>query len=456
MTDNADHGAPGTLGGVIPTSAGASPGQATQDGADAGKPLPIGLHVLAKPIGPICDIKCDYCFYLEKRGLFGSSEQYRMPDQVLAKYIEQYVAAQPGPMVEFVWHGGEPTLLGVDFFRRVVELQAPFRARKEIGNSLQTNAMGLDDDWCAFFKANDFFIGVSLDGPREIHDLYRKDRHGKGTFDRVMRGVRLLHKHGVEFNALACVGRQTAYRPLDVYRFFKEAGIRYIQFTPIVERLPDEETQALGLWLARPAVLDRAEPNTQVTPWTVEPEKYGDFLIAIYEEWVRNDVSRVFVMNFEWALNAWIGNGSPICIFSRQCGRAVAMEHDGSVFACDHYVYPEYRLGNVLTDDLGRMVEASVASGFGPHKETTLPRYCRECDVLEACWGGCPKHRFAKSPSGEPGLHYLCPGYKKFFRHIRKYLHAMTQLLGEGLPVSLVMEAAKGPLMITLNRSSSP
>jgi uncharacterized protein len=412
---------------------------------DPGRP---GIHVLAKPIGPVCDIKCDYCFYLEKRALFGSDEQYRMPDAVLAKYVEQYVDAQLTPVVEFVWHGGEPTLLGLDFFRRVVELQAPYRDRKEIRNTLQTNGLHLDDAWCEFFKANDFFIGISLDGPAEIHDRYRKDRHGNGTFERVMAGVRLLQQHGVEFNALACVGRDTAHHPLEVYRFFKEAGIHYIQFTPIVERLPEPATQALGLWLAPPAVLDQPEPNTQVTPWTVEPEKYGDFLIAIYEEWVRKDVGTTFVMNFEWALTAWVGEPSPVCIFSRQCGRAVAMEHDGSVFACDHYVYPQYRLGNVLSDDLGAMVERSVASGFGPHKETTLPRWCRECDVLNACWGGCPKHRFAVSPHGEPGLHYLCAGYKKFFRHIRKYLRAMATLLENDLPVSYVMDAVKGPLIV--------
>ena len=317
-----------------------------------------GIHVLAKPIGSICDIACDYCFYLEKRELFPGERQFRMSDEVLAKYVEQYVEAQPTPVVEFVWHGGEPTLLGVDFYRRVVEAQKPFRGRKEIRNTLQTNALSIDDEWCAFFKEHDFFIGVSLDGPKEVHDRYRKDRHGRGTFDRVMVGVRLLQKHGVEFNALACVGRETAYKPLEVYRFFKEAGIRYIQFTPIIEREPDAETKAIKLWLARPAVLDRPEPNTKVTPWTVEPEAYGDFLIAICEEWVRKDVGTTFVMNFEWALNAWIGAGSPICIFSKTCGRAVAIEHDGSVYACDHYVYPEYKLGNVLAGNLGEMVEA--------------------------------------------------------------------------------------------------
>lgn len=406
------------------------------------------FHLMAKPAGPACNLACTYCFYLSRWDQGGVKG---MDDARLEAYVRDYLAAHPGPEVTFAWQGGEPTLLGLDFFRRVLELQAPFRNRKEIRNTLQTNGLHLDDAWCAFFKANDFFIGISLDGPAGIHDRYRKDRHGKGTFERVMAGVRLLQQHGVEFNALACVGHDTAHHPLEVYRFFKEAGIHYIQFTPIVERLPDAETQASGLWLAPPAALDQPEPNTQVTPWTVEPDKYGDFLIAIYEEWVRKDVSATFVMNFEWALTAWVGEPSPVCIFARQCGRAVALEHDGSVFACDHYVYPQYRLGNVLSDDLGAMVERSVASGFGPHKEQTLPRWCRECDVLNACWGGCPKQRFATSPYGEPGLHYLCAGYQKFFRHIRKYLRAMATLLENDLPVSAVMQAIEGPLIITRN-----
>jgi uncharacterized protein len=237
-----------------------------------------------------------------------------------------------------------------------------------------------------------------------------------------------------------------------VYRFFKREGVEFIQFTPIVERVPDAATAETGLWLATPARLDVEEPNTAVTPWTVEAERYGDFLIAIYEEWVRHDVGTVFVMNFEWALNAWIGNESPVCIFSRQCGRAVAIEHTGDVYACDHYVYPEYRLGNVRDDDLAHMVNTSVAGGFGPHKETTLPRWCQECEVKSACWGGCPKHRFITSPYGEPGLHYLCAGYKKFFSHIRRYLRPMGQLIEHGLPVSQVMQAFKGPLVIELKK----
>ncbi len=414
-------------------------------------PCPPGLHVLAKPIGPVCDIACDYCFYLEKRALFGRGEDFRMTGDVLAAYVEQYVASQPTPVVEFVWHGGEPTLAGLAFFRRAVALQERYRAGKTIQNALQTNGLGLTDEWCTFFKEHGFFVGISLDGPREIHDAYRKTRGGAPTFDGVMRGVRLLQKHGVAFNALACVGRETARRPRDVYRFFKDEGASFIQFTPIVEREPEPATRAKGLWLSPPAALERIETNVTVTPWTVEPERYGDFLIAAYEEWVRKDVGAVFVMNFEWALNAWMGKGSPVCVFARQCGRAVAVEHDGSVYACDHYVYPEYRLGDVRAGNLGEMVERSVASGFGPHKETTLPRWCRECDVLEMCWGGCPKHRFATSPCGEPGLHYLCPGYKKFFLHIRKYLRPLAQLLAHGQPASLIMQAFQGPLVIRLS-----
>jgi uncharacterized protein len=387
-----------------------------------------GIHVVAKPIGPVCNIRCDYCFYLEKQALFRAGEQYRMPDKVLSAFIAKYIASQPTPVVEFVWQGGEPTLLGIDFFRRVVELQKPFAKEKVIANSLQTNGTLLDDEWCRFLKRHEFMVGISLDGPKEIHDRYRKDRKGRGTFEQVMRGLKVLQEHRIEYNVLACVGRDTAARPLDVYRCLRGAGIEFIQFTPVVER---------------------REGQGEVTPWSVEPEAWGDFLIAIFEEWVRNDVGKVFVMNFEWALNAWIGNPSPVCVHARQCGRSLVIEHNGDVYACDHCVYPEYRLGNILSDDLAKMVRESLESGFGVSKETALPGWCRDCDVLAACRGGCPKHRFASTCQDEPGLHYLCEGYRKFFLHIRKYLRVMAQLLEKGLPLSLVMDAVKGPLVIT-------
>jgi len=406
------------------------------------------IHVVAKPIGPVCNLNCEYCFYLEKQALFGTGEKYRMPDKVLFAFITNYITSQPTPVVEFVWQGGEPTLLGIDFFKRVIELQRPFTRQKAITNSLQTNGTLLTDDWCDFLKKHNFMVGISVDGPKEIHDRYRRDRKGNGTFDQVMQGLRLLQKHKVEYNVLACVAHDTAKHPLDVYRFFKDQGIEFIQFTPIVERTPDTRSSQLGLCLAGPAARDKEESETDVTSWTVVPEEYGDFLIAVYEEWVRHDVGKIFVMNFEWALNAWIGNPSPVCIHAEQCGRSVVLEHNGDVYACDHCVYPEYKLGNIATDNLLQMVGKSVQSGFGITKETALPRWCRGCEVLSACRGGCPKHRFARTYDDEPGLHYLCAGYKKFFLHIRKYLRVMAQLLENGLPASYVMDAVKGPLVI--------
>jgi len=407
-----------------------------------------GIHVVAKPIGPACNLNCEYCFYLEKQALFGPGDKYRMSDEVLSAFIANYITSQPTPAVEFVWQGGEPTLLGLDFFKRVIELQKPFIGQKTISNAIQTNATLLTDEWCEFLRLHNFMVGISLDGPEEIHDRYRRDRQAQGTFNRVMRGLRLLQKHGVEYNLLASVACETAKHPLEVYNFFKKEGVEFIQFAPIVERLPDAQSSEYGLRLAHPAALNREESQTEVTPWSVLPDEYGDFLIDVFEEWVRHDVGTVFVMNFEWALNAWIGNPSPVCIHAKQCGRALVVEHNGDVYACDHCVYPDYRLGNVRTDALPALAEQSRQSGFGITKETGLPLQCRECEVLAACQGGCPKHRFAMTPADEPGLHYLCAGYRKFFRNIRKYMHAMTQLLENDLPVSLIMEAVEGPLVI--------
>ena len=413
---------------------------------------PNGIHIMAKPIGPVCNLNCEYCFYVEKQALFPQDENCRMPDEVLRAYITKYIASQPGPEVEFVWQGGEPTLLGLDFFKRVVELQTPFAGAKTIKNSLQTNGTLLTDEWCEFLKKYNFLVGLSLDGPREVHDRYRLGRGGEPTFDAVMRGLRLLQKHGVDYNIMACVGKETAYKFLSVYRFFRNEGIKFIQFTPVIERVADAASREKGFRLAGPADLAREEKNTQVTPWTVDPQGYGAFLSGVFDEWVRNDVGEIFVMNFEWALNAWIGNPSPMCVYAERCGRCVVMEHNGDVYACDHAVYPEYRLGNILTDDPMEMVQRSLSSGFGEGKKTALPEYCRKCEVLRLCHGGCPKHRFATVYNGDPGLHYLCGGYKKFFVHIRKYLKIMTQLLEHGQPVSYVMKALEGPLLIKLDQ----
>jgi len=406
-----------------------------------------GIHVIAKPIGPACNLNCEYCFYLEKQALFGPGEQYRMSDDVLSAFITKYITSQPTPLVEFVWQGGEPTLLGLDFFKRVVELQKPYSKNKTIKNSLQTNGTMLTGDWCRFLKQNKFMVGISIDGPKEVHDRYRRDRMGKGTFDQVMRGLRLLQKHKIEYNVLASIALETARQPLEVYRFLRDEGVEFIQFAPIVERMSDIRSKQHGLRLAGPALLDKVE-QSKVTPWSVIPIEYGDFLIAIYEEWVHHDVGKVFVMNFEWALNAWIGNPSPVCIHADQCGRSLVVEHNGDVYACDHCVYPEFRLGNIVSDGLLDMAERSRQAGFGVAKEKALPSWCHDCKVLAACRGGCPKHRFATTYYNEPGLHYLCEGYKKFFTHIRKYCHAMTQLLEHGYPASLIMEAVRGPVII--------
>jgi uncharacterized protein len=321
---------------------------------------PQGIHVVTKPIGPLCNLNCEYCFYLEKQALFAPNGKYRMTDDILRAFIFNYISSQASPVVEFVWQGGEPTLLGLDFFKRVIELQKPFVKRKTITNSLQTNGTLLTAEWCQFLKKHDFMVGISLDGPKEIHDRYRRDRKGNETFDQVMRGLRLLREHQVEYNVLACVARDTAKRPLDIYHFFKEERVEFIQFTPVVERLSNVHSAPLGLRLAGPAALDRKEQQGDLAPWSVTSEEYGDFLIAIYEEWVRHDVGTVFVMNFEWALNAWIGNPSPVCVHARTCGQSVVIEHNGDVYACDHCVYPQYKLGNILSDTLLDMVAKSL------------------------------------------------------------------------------------------------
>jgi uncharacterized protein len=409
---------------------------------------PQGIHIVAKPIGPKCNLDCDYCFYLEKQALFPKGEDYVMSDEVLEAYITKYITMQPTPVVGFVWQGGEPTLLGLDFYKRVIELQRPYISEKEITNSLQTNGTLLDDEWCDFLRENNFLVGLSLDGPKEIHDRYRRDASGKGSFDKVMRGLKLLQKHGVEYNVMATVGRETAYKPLEVYGFFKDLGVEFIQFAPVVERAAGPDEQQLGLKLAGPSSLAKEE-NVAVTEWSVESEVYGNFLIAIFEEWVRNDVGTTNVMNFEWALNAWIGNHSPVCQFAQSCGKAIMMEHNGDLYSCDHSMYPEFKLGNIVTDNPVTLAENSVAKGFGV-KDANLPAACQECQVLKACWGGCPKHRFVKTYSGEPDRYYLCEGYKKYFLYTRKYLHAITQLLENGLPASHIMQACKGPLVINV------
>ncbi|MHC4591756.1 MAG: anaerobic sulfatase maturase [Planctomycetota bacterium] len=415
------------------------------------------FHVLAKPIGPVCNLRCEYCFYCEKEALFPTGENYRMSDEVLDAFTRNYIQSQDAAEVVFAWQGGEPTLMGLEFFEKAVRLQRKYGRGKQVRNTLQTNGILLDDEWCRFLARHGFLIGLSLDGPQDLHDRYRTDRAGRPTFDAVVRALRLLQEHSVDYNILACVTRESARRPLDVYRFFKEQGVEFIQFIPVVERLPDETAEGLGLQLAAPPVLGNGRASVPVTPWTVEPEAHGEFLTAIFDEWVRNDVGRVFVMDFEWPLAVWAGQPPATCRFSPWCGRCIVVEHDGGVYACDHYVYPEYRIGNVLEGRLDSFVGSARQVRFGKAKRDRLPRWCRECRFLGLCGGDCPKHRFASAPDGEPGLSYLCPAYKRFFARSAPYMKAMADLLAHGLPADRVMEAIDRPLIIDLgSRSGGP
>ena len=399
-----------------------------------------GFHVLTKPIGPICNLDCTYCFYLEKQQLYPEEKSWRMNDVALESYIRQYILSQPGPEVHFAWQGGEPTLLGVEFFQKAVALQKKHAGGRKIHNALQTNGTLLDDRWCEFLAANHFLVGLSIDGPRELHDRYRVDKGQKPTFDAVLRGLEYLKKHRVEFNTLTVVNRANSREPLKVYRFLKEIGSGFLQFIPLVERLPASLTAAPGLTFAEPP--DPAHPaaaNSAVTPESVQAGQYGDFLCGIFNEWVRQDVGKVFVQLFDVALGNWMGLGSSLCVFAEKCGSALAIEHNGDVYSCDHYVYPQYRLGNILNQRLGEMVQSPQQTRFGQDKLTSLPKYCRTCEVRFACHGECPKHRFMTTPDGEPGLNYLCPAYKQFFHHIDPYMHTMGQLLNAGRAAADIM-----------------
>lgn len=390
----------------------------------------LPFHLLAKPVGSLCNLNCSYCFYLEKAHLYPDVKSFRMSPEVLETYVRDYIAAQPGPLVSFAWQGGEPTLLGVDFFRQALVLQERYAAGKRIENAIQTNGVLLDDAWGEFLAANHFLVGISIDGPRELHDAYRVGKGGEPTFDRVMAGIGVLKRHGVEFNTLTTVHRKNSAHALLVYRFLREIGSGYIQFIPIVERAAAEDAATPGLWLAPPPDhADSADLDARVTPWSVRPVDFGRFLCTIFDEWVQHDVGRVFVQQFDAALANWAGEPPGVCIFSEKCGRALAIEHNGDVYSCDHYVYPAYKLGNIREQSLGTLADLPVQQQFGTAKSSTLPRYCRECPVRFACHGECPKHRFLTTPHGEPGLNYLCAGYKKFFTHIDAPMKTMAALL---------------------------
>lgn len=399
----------------------------------------VPFHVLAKPIGPRCNLDCTYCFYLEKARLYPETHDFRMREDLLERYIRDYIESQPGPEVNFAWQGGEPTLLRVGFFRQVVALQRRYAAGRQVTNALQTNGTLLDDEWGRFLREHGFLVGLSIDGPRELHDTYRVDRGGKPTFDRVMAGRECLKRHQVEFNTLTVINRANARRPREVYEFLRRFGSGYLQFIPLVERAGPPGTPD-GLTLAGPP--DPAAGDAPVTDWSVLAEQYGEFLVAVFDTWVRRDVGRVFVQLFDATLANWVGAPAGICVFAERCGTALAIEHNGDVYACDHYVYPAYRLGNIAAASLGEMVGAERQRRFGADKSDTLPQHCRRCDWRFACHGECPKHRFLRTPDGEPGLNYLCAAYQRFFRHAAPYMDVMARLLHAGRAPAEIMRLA--------------
>jgi len=385
---------------------------------------PLNFHVMLKPAGPICNLNCAYCYYLTKESLYPNSD-FRMSDKLLIEFTHQYIEAQQVPEVTFGWQGGEPLFMGLDFFRRAVELQDRCSPPgMQVINTLQTNGVLLDSEWCHFFRKHDFLIGLSLDGPRDLHNSYRVDKGGNPTFDRVMAGVALLKKHGIKFNILTTIHTANTDYPLEVYRFLRdEVGTQFIQFIPIVQL-----SNGSGF-----------QESKQVTELSVTGQRYGNFLIAIFDEWVRRDVGHVFVQIFDTALAAWSGQRPGLCIFEETCGLALVMEHNGDLYACDHFVEPWWKLGNLQEIPLIQMVGSEQQRQFALDKWDTLPHYCRECEVRFICNGGCPKNRTLHTPDGEPGLNYLCAGYKAFFTHINKSMRIMAAELRAGRPPANIM-----------------
>lgn len=374
------------------------------------------FHVMTKPRGAICNLDCKYCYFLSKERLYPDSK-FRMSDDLLDTYTRQYIEAHNTPEVTFAWQGGEPTLMGLPFYERAVALQEQYRKPgTRITNTLQTNGVTLDDDWCRFFARHGFLVGVSLDGPRALHDAYRVDKGGAPTFDRVVAGIRLLQKHGVAFNILTTVHAANAAYPLDVYHCLRdEIGAEYLQFIPIVERANETGFQE----------------GSTVTERSVTAEQYGEFLTTIFDEWSRRDIGRVFVQIFDVALAAWYGDRPGLCIFEETCGSALAMEHNGDVYSCDHYVEPKHFVGNIVDVPLSEIAVSDQQRQFGQAKKDTLPRYCRECPVRFVCNGGCPKDRFIDTLDGEPGLNYLCAGYRRFFTHVDAPMRFMANELNQ-------------------------
>jgi len=399
-------------------------------------PFSHPVYLMVKPAGSHCNLACKYCYYTEKAKLYPQEVRHVMSDELLERFIKQYIEMQTQPYVLFNWHGGETLMRPIAFYRRALELQQKYAGGKHIDNTLQTNATLITPEWAVFFKENNFLIGVSIDGPQEFHDEYRRTRTGSPTFHQVMKGIRLLNKYGVEWNALAVVNDYNADHPLDVYHFFKDIGCRFIQFTPVVERL---RRQADGRTLATP--LDSA--TTTLARFSVTPEQWGKFLCTIFDEWVRLDVGDYFIQLFDAALACWVGQPPGLCTLAKTCGHAGALEFNGDVYACDHFVFPKYKLGNLREHTLIEMMYGEAEMKFGTAKRDELTRQCQECEWLFTCHGECPRLRFAFDEYGQPGHPYLCAGYKHFFAHIAPYMDFMKHQLRHEAPPADVMQWIK-------------
>lgn len=399
-------------------------------------PFAKPLYVMLKPAGAHCNLACKYCYYLEKNKLYPTAQRHLMSDEMLEQFTREYIEAQTMNQVLFTWHGGEPLLRSIDFYRKALSLQQKYAGGRRIDNVIQTNGTLLTDEWCEFFAQNHWLVGISIDGPQPDHDHYRLTAAGKPSWKKVMQGIKLLKKHGVEWNAMAVVNAYNANHPLEFYRFFKENGCQFLQFTPIVERLTRHED---GRTLA--SLADKDEIS--LSEASVAPEQWGNFLYAIFDEWVRKDVGKIFVEIFDCTLANWMGVSPGICAYSKECGHAGVMEHNGDVYSCDHFVFPEYKLGNIRDHSLIDMLYGEQQQEFSRLKHSSLPRQCKECDMEFACHGECPKNRFMKDKYGDSGLNYLCPGYYHYYQHVAPYMDYMKQELMAQRPPSNIMKVVQ-------------
>jgi len=395
---------------------------------------PNAFNVMLKPAGPACNLNCTYCYYLEKKKLYPGRSEFRMSDELLENFTKQFIEANQVPVVTFTWQGGEPSIMGLDFFRKAIEYQKKYSGGKRVDNAFQTNGTRLTDEWCKYFTDNNILVGISIDGAEHNHDHYRKTNSGGTTFKRVMKGIEMLHRNKVEFNTLSVVNDYNVHFASETYRFLKKIGSGFIQFLPVVERISGNRNEE-DLKLVAPIHGNDAE----VTKWSVGAKDFGKFLVTIFDEWVRTDVAKYYVQIFDTTLANYVGENPGLCVFNETCGDAMVMEHNGDLFSCDHFVYPEYLLGNITETPIIDLAKSQFQFDFGIDKRNKLPLYCLNCEVRYACHGECPKHRFILTPDGKPGLNYLCEGYKIFFKHVEPYMDFMAKELKNKRPPANVM-----------------